>query len=146
MEKLKISNGRVTVEKPGEKPSIYEGVSLVAGNISYESPIPFTAEAKTPGGGKLKVEGTAGPINQTDAALTPLQAQVSIDKDDPASTGFIDPASGIAGLLAYKGTAQVRRPHRACGRSGDGRQAARGAGRVAGQAGGQLKLRLRLRP
>ncbi|HXP47833.1 MAG TPA: AsmA family protein [Terriglobales bacterium] len=104
VEKLKISNGRVTVEKPGEKPSIYEGVSLVAGNISYESPIPFTAEAKTPGGGKLKVEGTAGPINQTDAALTPLQAQVSIDNMDLASTGFIDPASGIAGLLAYKGT------------------------------------------
>jgi len=103
VEKLKISNGRVTVEKPGEKPSIYEGVSLAAGNISYESPIPFTVEAKTPGGGKLKVEGAAGPINQTDAALTPLQAQVSIDNMDLASTGFIDPASGIAGLLAYKG-------------------------------------------
>ncbi len=104
VEKLKISNGRVTVEKPGEKPSIYEDVNLAAGNISYESPIPFTVEAKTPGGGKLKAEGTAGPINQTDAALTPLQAQVSIDNMDLASTGFIDPASGIAGLLAYKGT------------------------------------------
>ncbi len=104
VEKLKISNGRVTVEKPGEKPSIYEDVSLVARNISYDSPIPFTVEAKTPGGGKLKVEGTAGPINQADAALTPLQAQVSIDNMDLASTGFIDPASGIAGLLAYKGT------------------------------------------
>jgi AsmA protein len=105
VEKLKINNGRVTVEKTGAgKPSVYEDVNLAASNISYDSPIPFTVEAKTPGGGKLKVEGAAGPINQADAALTPLQAQVSIDNMGLASTGFIDPASGIAGLLAYKGT------------------------------------------
>jgi AsmA protein len=102
--KLKIANGRVTVEKPGGKPSIYEDVNLMASNISYDSPIPFTLGAKTPGGGKLKVEGSAGPINQADAALTPLQAQVAIDNMDLASTGFIDPASGIAGMLDYKGT------------------------------------------
>ena len=104
VEKLKITNGRVTVEKSGEKPSIYEDVNLVASNISYDSPIPFTVEAQTPGGGKLKVEGTAGPIDRADASLTPLQAQVSIDNMDLASTGFIDRSSGIAGLLDYKGT------------------------------------------
>jgi AsmA protein len=102
--KLRIANGRVTVEKPGGKPSVYEDVNLVASNISYDSPIPFTVEAKTPGGGKLKVEGTAGPINQADTALTPLQAQVAINNMDLATTGFIDPASGIAGVLDYKGS------------------------------------------
>ncbi len=102
--KLKITNGLITVEKSGGKPSIYEDVNLVASNISYDSPIPFTLEARTPGGGKLKVEGTAGPIDRADAALTPLQAQLSIDNMDLASTGFIDPTSGIAGLLDYKGT------------------------------------------
>jgi AsmA protein len=102
--KLKIANGRVTVEKPGGKPSVYEDVNLVASNISYDSPIAFTLEAKTPGGGKLKVEGSAGPINQADTALTPLAAQVAINNMDLASTGFIDPASGIAGLLDYKGS------------------------------------------
>ena len=106
VEKLKITNGRLTVEKTGGKPSVYEGVNLTASNISYDSPIPFTLEAKTPGGGKLKLTGTAGPINQADAALTPLQAQVSIDNMDLASTGFIDPASGIAGVLDYTGTAK----------------------------------------
>ncbi|HYN16366.1 MAG TPA: AsmA family protein [Terriglobales bacterium] len=105
VEKLKIANGRVTVEKTGGgKPSVYEDVNLVASNISYDSPIAFTLDAKTPGGGKLKVEGTAGPTNQTDAALTPLDARVSIDNMDLASTGFIDPASGMAGMLSYKGT------------------------------------------
>lgn len=102
--KLKITNGKVTVEKTGGKPSVYEDVNLTASNISYDSPIPFTVEAKTPGGGKLKVEGSAGPINQADSALTPLQAQVSIDNMDLASTGFLDPSSGIQGVLNYKGT------------------------------------------
>jgi len=104
VEKRKIANGRVTIEKPGGKPSVYDEVNLTASNISYESPIPFSVEAKTPGGGKLKVGGTAGPINQADAALTPLQAQASIDNMDLAKTGFIDPASGIEGVLAYTGT------------------------------------------
>ena len=104
VEKLKITNGRITVEKTGGKPSVYQDVNLTASNISYTSPIPFTLEAKTPGGGKLKLTGTAGPINQADAALTPLQAQVSINDMDLASTGFIDPASGIGGVLDYAGT------------------------------------------
>jgi AsmA protein len=108
VDKLKITNGRVTVEKTGgAKPSVYEEVNLVASNISYDSPIAFSLDAKTPGGGKLKVEGTAGPINQADAALTPLEAQVSINNMDLASTGFIDPASGVAGLLSYKGTVKA---------------------------------------
>lgn len=102
--KLKITNGRVTVQKTGGKASVYDAVNLTASNISYDSSIPFTLDASTPGGGKLKVSGAAGPINQADAALTPLQAQVSIDNMDMASTGFIDPSSGIAGLLNYKGT------------------------------------------
>ncbi|MGC2323038.1 MAG: AsmA family protein [Terriglobales bacterium] len=102
--KLKITNGQVTIEKAGGKASVYQDVKLTASNISYDSPIPFTLEAKTPGGGKLKVEGSAGPINQADSALTPLQAQVTIDNMDLASTGFLDPSSGIQGVVDYKGT------------------------------------------
>ena len=104
VEKLKITNGRVTVQKTGGKPSVYDDVNVTASNISYDSPMPFTLDAKTPGGGKLKVEGTAGPVNQSDTSLTPLQAQVSIDNMDLAATGFLDPSSGIQGVLDYKGT------------------------------------------
>jgi len=104
VEKLKITNGRVTVQKTGGKPSVYDDVNVTASNISYDSPMPFTLDAKTPGGGKLKVEGTAGPVNQSDTSLTPLQAQVSIDNMDLATTGFLDPSSGIQGVLDYKGT------------------------------------------
>ena len=104
VEKFKITNGRITVEKQGGKPSVYEDVNITASNISTSSPIPFTVEAKTQAGGKMKVEGTAGPINPTDAALSPLQAQVSVENLDLTTTGFIDPTSGIQGVLTYNGS------------------------------------------
>jgi AsmA protein len=104
VKKFKITNGRITVEKQGGKPSVYDDVNITASNISTSSPIPFSVEAKTQAGGKMKVEGTAGPINPADAALSPLQAQVSVDSLDLTTTGFIDPASGIQGVLTSSGS------------------------------------------
>jgi AsmA protein len=72
--------------------------------VSYSSKIPFTLDAKTPGGGTVKMEGTTGPIDRTDASLTPLTAKVAVDNMDLASTGFLDPSSGLAGVLDFKGT------------------------------------------
>jgi AsmA protein len=104
--KLKIVNGRITVGRVPSRgqPSTYENVNLVASNVSYSSAVPFTFDAKTPGGGKLKVEGTAGPIDPADTAASPLDAKVTIEHMDMASTGFLDPASGIAGILDYTGS------------------------------------------
>ena len=104
VQKLRIVRGRVSVAAVGKKPLTYDDVTLDAGNISYTSPIPFTVEATTPGGGKLKVEGSAGPIDRTDAARTPLQASVTLTGADLAKTGFLPPDSGIAGILDYTGT------------------------------------------
>src|SRR5581483_3598260 len=47
---------------------------------------------------------TAGPINRTDAAETPLSAAITLQHLDLATTGFIDPSSGLGGLLDYTGT------------------------------------------
>jgi AsmA protein len=104
VQKLRIVRGRVSVAAVGRKPLTYDDVTLDAGNISYTSPIPFTVEATTPGGGKLKVEGNAGPLDRTDAAHTPLQASVTITGADLAKTGFLPPGSGVAGVLDYTGT------------------------------------------
>lgn len=104
--KLTLKNGRMHVGRPGAPARMrtYTDVNVTAKNISYTSPIPFTLEAKTPGGGALQVEGTAGPINRTDAAQTPLDAKVKLDHVDIGATGFIDASSGIAGILDYTGT------------------------------------------
>lgn len=106
VEKLKVTNGRLTVSRAGsnEKPRVYDKVTIEASHFSFASSFPFKLEANLPAGGKLKLEGTAGPINPNNAALTPLQAKVSIQQMDLAASGFIDPASGISGIAGFDGT------------------------------------------
>ena len=102
---LKIENSRLTVGRTGaqSKTRSYEDVNITVRDLSMTTRMPFSLEAKTPGGGALKLEGTAGPVDPDDAAKTPLQAEVAIEHMDLAATGFVDPSSGIAGILDYKG-------------------------------------------
>lgn len=101
---LKIVDGKISVASIGQRAHEYSNVQLKASNISYRSVMPFSFEAATPGGGSMKATGTAGPLNREDTAETPLNAEVSIKHLDIGSTGFIDPASGIAGVLDYDGS------------------------------------------
>ena len=51
----------------------------------------------------MKIDGKAGPINATDSSLTPLEAQIDVENVDLAATGFVDPSSGLGGLVSFKG-------------------------------------------
>ena len=106
IQSLRIVNGQVTIGSwlTPDKPSTYEAVNVTAHNVSFASRIPFTFAAKTPGGGEVKVEGTVGPISRTDTADTPLSAAVTLQHLDLATTGFIDPSSGLGGVLDYTGS------------------------------------------
>jgi AsmA protein len=106
VEKLKISGGRLTVGGSSRSRQTYDHVNLTAENLSYESAFPFTLAAQTPGGGVLRVNGNAGPLDQKDAAQTPFQAKVALQRFDLTSTGFLDPSSGLAGLVDYSGEAR----------------------------------------
>jgi AsmA protein len=105
VKKLEIKNGKIIVSTAGssQKPSVYENVDLEASDLSYTSQFPFKLSAKGPGNAALKVEGKAGPINATDSSLTPLSATLEVEHLDLATTGFIDPSSGIAGIMDFKG-------------------------------------------
>lgn len=105
VEKLRVLRGAITAGEPNGKKYVYNDVAIEASNISYTSPIPFTLEASTPGAGKLKVDGHAGPIDRTDTSNTPMQATVNVTGMDMGKTGFVGPDSGLAGLLDYDGTA-----------------------------------------
>jgi len=104
--KLVVNDGRLTVSraKSGEKPRVYDKVNMEVKDFSFTSSFPFTVTANLPAGGTLKLGGKAGPINPNDAALTPLQAKVSVQHMDLAASGFIDPASGISGIADFEGT------------------------------------------
>ena len=101
---LRIVNGKVVVSGGDARPQTYSNVQLRAKDVSMDSVIPFTFEAQTPGSGKIKLDGQAGPINRVDAAQTPLSATLNVNRMDLASTGFLDPASGLAGVLDFDGT------------------------------------------
>jgi AsmA protein len=104
--KLNVNNGRLTVSKADstEAQRVYDKVNIEVKNFSFNSSFPLTMSANTPSGGTMKLSGTAGPINPTDAALTPLNAKISVQKMNLAASGFIDPAAGIAGIADLDST------------------------------------------
>src|SRR6266852_1665279 len=107
VEKFEIVDGKIRVGQStangAGKEHVYDKVNLTAKNISLTSALPFTLTANTPGGGALKLDGQAGPVNSEDAAKTPLDASISVEHADLTATGFIDPASGLAGIVDFNG-------------------------------------------
>ena len=104
VQKLEIKNGGISVGDVGSaKKHQYDAVNLTASNLSYTTQFPFELSAKTPGNGTLKLNGKAGPLNQTDAQQTPFEANLDLQNFDVAASGFVDPSSGIAGVMTFTG-------------------------------------------
>jgi len=100
VEKFSLEGGRITIgSTTSEKRSTYDNLNVTASNVSMTSKFPFTATASLPGGGTFKLAGDAGPIDQQDASLTPVTAQLNIGTLNLASTGFVDSSAGLGGLL-----------------------------------------------
>jgi AsmA protein len=100
VDKFSLEGGRITIgSTTSEKRSTYDNLNVTASNVSMTSRFPFTATANLPAGGTFKLDGTAGPIDQQDAALTPVTAQLNIGSLNLASTGFVDSSTGLGGLL-----------------------------------------------
>jgi AsmA protein len=104
--KLNVSHGRVSVGKANSsaKPSVYEDVNVTVTNFSFTSQFPFQLTAQLPGSGNISIAGKAGPINAGDTSKTPLDTAVKVNNLNVAALGFIDPASGIAGVVNLDGT------------------------------------------
>jgi len=112
--KLMVKDGSVSIDNISDrtKPQVYQKVNITVQKFSFTSKFPFTLSAALPGGGTVKLDGMAGPISATDAALTPMQAKVAVNNLDLAASGFVEPASGLGGIADFTGTV-----------SSDGRQA-----------------------
>ena len=106
IQKLEIVNGRILLGSSGRRSQTYDAVNLTASNVSYDSRFPFSLSANMPGGGKMDVKGQAGPVDRSDASRTPFSAQANITRLDLASSGFVDPGAGIAGVADFKGNVQ----------------------------------------
>ncbi len=103
--KLTLSDGTIIVGSTNSRTrSTYNHVTVTASDVSLTSKFPVTVTADLPGGGKLKLEGHAGPVDQADAALTPLDAKLEVTALNLASTGFLDPSAGLGGLVDLDST------------------------------------------
>jgi AsmA protein len=101
IRKLELSDGRVLVGTATQKRT-YDHVNVAASDLSPGSRWPVTATAVLPGGGTFSLTGDVGPMDRTDATLTPLDAMVAIDGLNLSKTGFLNPSAG--GVLDLKAT------------------------------------------
>ena len=100
VQKFLLKDGRIVVgSTASQKRSTYDHVSVVASNFSMASGFPVSVTADLPGGGNFKLDGNAGPIDQTDASLTPVDAKLEVASLDLASIGFVDSSAGLGGLF-----------------------------------------------
>ena len=102
---LSITNGKLTVGNvpppgaPATPARTYDQLTFDAKDFSFDKAFPFTTSARLPGDGTVSLKGTAGPIDQLDASLTPFAAQLDMKHLDPVAAGFLDVTAGITGLV-----------------------------------------------
>jgi AsmA protein len=106
IQQFSIRNGIVNLGSVGARGNRhkYDQVNLTASNLSYTTQFPFELTVTTPGSGSISLQGQAGPLNQTDMQKTPLNAVLEARSLDLGATGFVDPASGLAGVVDFSGT------------------------------------------
>jgi AsmA protein len=109
IKKLDLKNGSIIIGSVNsQKRSTYDHVDVTASNVAMTSQFPVTVTADLPSGGKFKLDGVVGPIDEADTALTPLTAKLNVSSLDLASTGFLDPSMGLGGLVDLDGTLESK--------------------------------------
>ncbi len=102
VKKLAVKDGSLSIGKANSsKVTTYKNVDVTVKNFSATSQFPFTLSADLPGGGNLKLDGQAGPVDANDTAATPLDAQLNVKNMDLAASGFASP--GMAGIADFDG-------------------------------------------
>ncbi len=102
---VKITNGQLTLRRTiGHwKPLVLEQVNIELHDFSSTSAFPFLLSAQVRGGGVLKLDGKAGPLNPADSAMTPVTLNLNVTGLDLARSGMNDFAPDISGLVSFNG-------------------------------------------
>ncbi len=103
--RVEIKDGRITVgggpgtSGAGATNRVYEKVDLDVKDFAFTKSFPFTVSADLPAGGSVDLKGTAGPINEKDASLTPFAGHLEVKHLDPLAAGFVDASDGVTGTI-----------------------------------------------
>ncbi|MGD0445704.1 MAG: AsmA family protein [Edaphobacter sp.] len=102
---VSITSGRLitgNVPAPGAPSTprrTFDQVNFDAKDFSFAKTFPFTFSAHLPGDATVSVNGNAGPVNVTDASLTPFGVHFTAKHLDPLAAGFLDATSGLRGTV-----------------------------------------------
>jgi AsmA protein len=100
LDRLELKDGSISVGEPRTKQvSSYQHVNLLATGIGFNTRFPLSIAADLPSGGSVRLDGELGPLDRIRPGYSPLSTKVNIRALDLASTGFLDPALGLGGLV-----------------------------------------------
>jgi len=103
--KFSLKDGRIIIGATNsQKRSTYDHVNVEASNVSLTSKFPLVVTVDLPGGGKFKLDGNVGPVDQEDSSLTPLDAKLNVTAMDLAASGVLAPSAGLGGIVDLDAT------------------------------------------
>lgn len=88
------------------KPLVLEQVNIELRDFSNTTAFPFSLSAQVQGGGTIKLDGKAGPINPADSAMTPVSVTLKATQLDLARTGLNDMSPDVSGLASFDGSGE----------------------------------------
>jgi len=103
---VKITNGRLSIKMAGEaRPKVLNKLDIEIKDFAPDVSFPVSLAADIQGGGDVKLDGKAGPIDTKDTSETPFDVTLKLNKLDIAKAGFVRPQTGFGGLLSIDGNA-----------------------------------------
>ena len=102
---VKITGGRISVARTGSNPTpvVLDDVNAELHDFSNTSIFPFSFSTKVSGGGDIKLNGKAGPLDQSDVAMTPVEASLTVAHLEMAGSSL-----GVAGLISFEGSGESK--------------------------------------
>ena len=99
---IKITNGRLSIKMAGEvQPKVLEKVNIDVKDFAPDMSFPVSLAASIQGGGDVKLDGKAGPIDDKDTSETPFDVTLKLNKLDVAKAGFVRPReTGFEGVVS----------------------------------------------
>ena len=108
---VKITGGRLSIKMAGEaQPKVLDKLNIEVKDFAPDVSFPASLSADIQGGGDVKLDGKAGPINTSDTTETPFDVTLKLNKLDIAKAGFVRPSTGFGGLLSIDGNAASSGP------------------------------------
>lgn len=99
VDRLRIDDGRIELERAAGERKVYSQVQLHADDVGTRAAFPFELKAAIAGGGTLALDGTLGPWQVGNAVLTPVDARLRMHDLDLVGAGLMARGSGVGGVL-----------------------------------------------